>query len=49
MDVDLENMTLEDVDYLRNSLKQIVDAGDFKDPSIREAAALAKELQNMSD
>lgn len=49
MSADLENMSIQDVDYLRDALDKIVRAGDFKDPNIRAAADLSKTLKNLSD
>ena len=49
MDVDLEKMSIQDVDYLRDSLQVVIDGGNFKDPNIRAAAELSKTLQELSD
>ena len=53
LDVDLENMSLEDVDYLRNQLNEIVNLekmkGSVKDPVIKRAMNLASRLKELSD
>jgi len=53
LDVDLENMSLEDVDYLRNQLNEVVNLekmkGSVKDPVIKRAMNLASRLKELSD
>ena len=53
LDVDLENMSLDEVDALRNQLNEVVGLakmkGSVKDPVIGRAMKLAKRLKELSD